>query len=85
MSRLEKIEQKLSVLKPQYLEIIDNSSDHNNHIGSPKTGESHFTINIYADSISSEELIKQHKIIKNLLRTEFTNGLHALSITIIKK
>jgi BolA protein len=84
MNRIKRIERKLSALKPQYLEIINNSSLHNNHNASPNSGESHFTIKIFADSIASEGLIKQHKIINNLLKEEFTTGLHALSIIINK-
>ena len=84
MTRTDRIKEKLIVLKPQYLEIINNSSLHNNHNASPNNGESHFTIKIFADSIASEGLIKQHKIINNLLKEEFTTGLHALSIIINK-
>ncbi|MFK7968011.1 MAG: BolA family protein [Rickettsiaceae bacterium] len=84
MSRLKRIEQKLSVLKAQYLQIINDSSLHDHHSTSPNNGESHFTIKIKVNSIASEGLIKQHKIINKLLKEEFANGLHALSIIIIK-
>ncbi|MCP5362824.1 MAG: BolA family transcriptional regulator [Rickettsiaceae bacterium] len=84
MNRQETIEQKLSVLKPQYLEIINDSYLHSSHKSSPANGESHFTIKILADSLSCHSLIEQHKIIKNLLKEEFTRGLHALSIIIVK-
>jgi len=84
MNRQETIEQKLSVLKPQYLEIINDSYLHSSHHSSPANGESHFTIKILADSLSCHSLIEQHKIIKNLLKEEFTRGLHALSIIIVK-
>ena len=84
MKRQETIEQKLSVLKPQYLEIINNSYLHNSHNSSPANGESHFTIKILADSLYPHPLLAQHKIIKNLLKEEFSRGLHALSIIIVK-
>ena len=84
MNRQETIEQKLSVLKPQYLEIINDSYLHSSHKSSPANGESHFTIKILAASLSCHSLIEQHKIIKNLLKEEFTRGLHALSIIIVK-
>ena len=85
MNRMKRIEKKLSVLKPQYLHVANDSSLHNHHNDSPNNGESHFTIKIKADSIASEGLIKQHRIINNLLKEEFTTGLHALSIIIDKK
>jgi BolA protein len=84
MKRQETIEQKLSVLKPQYLEIINNSYLHNSHNSSPANGESHFTIKILADSLCPHPLLAQHKIIKNLLKEDFSRGLHALSIIIVK-
>lgn len=84
MNRQETIEQNLSVLKPQYLEIINDSYLHSSHKSSPANGESHFTIKILADSLSCHSLIEQHKIIQNLLKEEFTRGLHALSIIIVK-
>ena len=85
MNRKEIIERKLSALKPQYLKITNDSHLHVGHITSPNNGESHFTIEIEGDSISHETLINQHKIINNLIKEEFDNGLHALSIKVIKK
>jgi len=84
MNRQETIEQKLSVLKPQYLEIINDSYLHSSHNSSPANGESHFTIKILADSLSCHSLIEQHKIINGLLKEEFSRGLHALSIIIVE-
>ena len=84
MNRQQTIEQKLSVLKPQYLEIINDSLLHNGHNSSPGNGESHFTIKILADSLSHHSLLNQHKIINSLLKEEFSRGLHALSIIIVE-
>jgi BolA protein len=85
MSRQETIEQKLSVLKPQYLKVINDSHLHSNHASSPNNGQSHFTVKISANSIATKQLLEQHKIINNLLKEEFTRGLHALSIIIVGK
>ena len=84
MNRQETIEQKLSVLKPQYLKVTNDSHLHSNHDSSPNNGESHFTVKISADSISAKRLLEQHKIINDLLKEEFTRGLHALSIIIVR-
>lgn len=85
MNREESITQKLSVLKPQYLKITNDSHLHHNHLSSPNNGQSHFTIEIAAQSIADKKLLEQHKIINNLLAEEFDNGLHALSVRIITK
>jgi BolA protein len=84
MDRQSIIAQKLSVLKPQFLRIINDSNLHHGHESSPNSGESHFTVEIMADSIKGKRLIEQHKIINELLKEEFEQGLHALSIKIKK-
>ena len=71
MNRKETIQMKLSVLNPHFLEIIDESSLHVGHAGNPNgNAESHFSIKIAV------------KKLNNLLKEEFDNGLHALSINI---
>ena len=83
MNRKEIIEMKLSVLNPHFLEVVDESSFHAGHIGNPKgDAESHFKIKIGAEKLNNLSMIKQHRIINNLLKEEFNNGLHALSINI---
>lgn len=84
MNRQEIIKKKLSVLEPEYLKVIDNSCFHKKHNIDWFNTQSHFTIKIFANSISSYKILSQHKIIKDLLKDEFENGLHALSIIIIK-
>ena len=86
MSRKEIIQTKLSVLNPHFLKVIDESSLHAGHIGNPSgTAESHFIIEINAKELDGLSLIKQHRIINNILKDEFDNGLHALSIRIKPK
>jgi BolA family transcriptional regulator, general stress-responsive regulator len=83
MNRKEAIEKKISVLKPHYLEIINESFLHKHHLESPNNGESHYTIKIGANNLDNKTRLQQHKIIHNLLKEEFASGLHALSIKII--
>ncbi|NRB10425.1 MAG: BolA family transcriptional regulator [Rickettsiaceae bacterium] len=82
MNRKVRIEQKLSVLKPHYLEIIDDSKSHIGHSGNPGDKESHLTIKLATKLLAGKKRIEQHKIINELLKEEFANGLHALSIKI---
>jgi BolA protein len=86
MSRKEIIEKKLSVLNPHILKVLDNSAAHSGHAGNPNDdGDTHFAIQISATQLDNLPQIKQHRIINNLLKDEFTSGLHALSIKIIAK
>lgn len=77
------ITMKLSALKPQYLKLVNNSILHQGHNSSPNNGNSHFALEIRSALIEGRSLIEQHRIINNLLKEEFNNGLHALSIKIM--
>lgn len=84
MNRKKKIQQKLEILNPHILKITNNSSEHKNHSGNPNNSlESHFTIEIFSDKLSSLSRIEQHRTINSLLEEEFDKGLHALSIKIL--
>jgi len=83
MNRIDRIKQKLSVLKPSYLEIIDQSLLHAHHNGMNGKQETHISINISVDRLKQEPLIMQHRAINHLLKDEFNLGLHALKIVIV--
>jgi stress-induced morphogen len=86
MTRKEIIEHKLRALNPHFLEVKDISASHAGHLGNPNgDGQTHFKIKISSDALNSGTKIEQHRAINNLLKKEFINGLHALSITIVKK
>ena len=86
MSRKEIIEQKLSVLNPHILEVLDKSSAHAGHAVNPNAlGDTHFSIQISSDTLEPLSKIGQHRIINDLLKDEFASGLHALSIKILSK
>jgi BolA protein len=85
MNRKQSIEHKLRVLSPHFLEVADVSAHHIGHSGNPKgNGQTHFEVKISSHALSSFTKIEQHRVINNLLKEEFVNGLHALSITIIR-
>ena len=80
MSRLDRIKEKLSVLKPHFQEIIDESHKHTNHYDGT---HSHIKIRISAETLQGKSLIVNHRTINNLLADEFSSGLHALSIEVL--
>ena len=86
MNKKQTIKTKLSVLNPHFLEITDESKLHEGHASNPNAkGESHFSIKIASNQLENLSRIKQHQIINKLLKEEFNNGLHALSIHVISK
>ncbi|PCJ26305.1 MAG: BolA family transcriptional regulator [Rickettsiales bacterium] len=84
MSRETTIKNKLAILRPHILEVIDESTQHQGHSGNPDgAGESHFSVKIASIELDDLTRIEKHRVINELLSREFASGLHALSIEII--
>ncbi|XP_030759811.1 bolA-like protein DDB_G0274169 isoform X2 [Sitophilus oryzae] len=63
-------------LRPSYLKIINESYMHN----VPKNAETHFKVIVVSDEFKDLPLIKRHRRVNELLKTELQGGVHALSI-----
>ncbi|HJK86322.1 MAG TPA: BolA/IbaG family iron-sulfur metabolism protein [Candidatus Megaira endosymbiont of Nemacystus decipiens] len=84
MSRKERIKKKLAVLNPHFLEILDQSALHIGHAGVDNNQtETHFLIKLSASTLDGKTKIQKHRMINELLKEEFSSGLHALSIKFI--
>lgn len=71
-------------LDPDHLEVINDSDKHSGHAGSPGTGESHYKLKIQARALCDMNRIQAHRHIYNILDKEIKNGIHSISINIIK-
>jgi len=72
----------IPILKPTYIELVDNSHQHAGHAGSKgweESGESHFELKITASAFENLNLVKRHQLIYMLLG-DIMNKIHALSI-----
>ena len=76
------ITQKLSMLKPQLLEVEDDSSKHSGHAGVAGVtgGETHFNVKIVAACFEGLSLVQRHRMVYTMLAKEIAGGVHALSI-----
>ncbi len=71
-------------IEADFINIINESYLHKGH-REGGGNDSHFKIEIKSKNFNEKSLIECHKIINNLLKDEFeNNGLHALSIKIIR-
>jgi len=71
------IEQKLlSAFKPTYLDVVNESHQHN----VPPGSESHFKVIIVSNSFEGERLIKRHRAINQILASELAEDIHALAL-----
>lgn len=71
------IENKIrSSLAPDYLEVLNESNNHN----VPPGSESHFKLTIVCEDFNGKMLVARHRMINQLLKEELEGPVHALSM-----
>ena len=78
MSTIDDIENALQVLKPELIEIEDDSASHAGHAGN--TGGGHFNVLIVSRLFSGLPLIQRHRLVFEQVDTLMKSRIHALSI-----
>ena len=66
-------------LKPESLEIIDNSAAHAGHAGA-RSGGGHYHITIIAEAFEGKSLVQRHQLIYQALGDLMKQQIHALGI-----
>jgi Stress-induced morphogen (activity unknown) len=83
MNRKQRINKILSKKFDDFiLEIIDNSNLHIGHHNFTGNDETHIKIILTKKNKSPTDRLNIHRIINNLLKEEFNQGLHSLEIKI---
>ena len=83
MKRIDRVLNLLNNnLKMFDFEIKDNSNLHAGHNRFDGSGETHLLINIYIKSLQKPNRLEIHKKINDLLKDEFSKGLHSIEIRI---
>ena len=76
MSIASQMEQKLTqALEPVHLEIANES-----HMHSGPATESHFKVTIVSERFTGLPLIKQHRLVNDVLKEELAGRIHALAL-----
>jgi len=71
----------LDVLKPQSLQVIDESSQHHGHAGANGSGYgTHFRVRISSHLFTGKARVAQHRLVYDALQDFMDQGLHALAI-----
>lgn len=82
MSMSERIRQKLeTALAPRRLSIVDDSHRHAGHAGAREGGETHFRVEIVADSFAGQSRVERQRTVYALLADELKERVHALQLT----
>tara|TARA_Y100000817_G_C16671710_1_gene461823 strand:+ start:301 stop:567 length:267 start_codon:yes stop_codon:yes gene_type:complete len=76
--RIKMINDKLSLLKPTSLNIIDEGHLHVGHAGAKKGG--HFKVIIISNSFNNKSSLERHRLVYEILDDLMKTEIHALSI-----
>ncbi|MFA6312728.1 MAG: BolA family protein [Sterolibacterium sp.] len=79
MNIAEEIRQRLAILAPMKLEIIDDSARHAGHAGS--RGGGHYLMTIVSPTFSGLGTIKRHRLVYDALGELMKREIHAVSMT----
>jgi BolA family transcriptional regulator, general stress-responsive regulator len=80
MNTAELMQEKLAILKPDLLEIEDESALHARHAGA-KSGGGHYRLRIVSTAFAQQNTLARHRLVYATLGNLMQNEIHALSIT----
>jgi len=79
MTTAELMQQKLSKLNPQSLEILDESSKHVGHEGA-RAGGGHYQLVIVSGDFAGKPMQLRHRMVYDALGPMMKKEIHALAI-----
>ena len=70
-----------AVLQPTELEVLDESWQHEGHVGANGTGAgTHFRVRIAAPQFAGKNRVAQHRLVYDALQNFIEQGVHAIAI-----
>jgi BolA family transcriptional regulator, general stress-responsive regulator len=78
-TRLERLNQRLQLLDPQRLEIVDDSRRHVGHAGAAD-GRGHFNVLVVSARFQGLSRLRRHQLVYEAVGDLMTTDVHALSI-----
>jgi len=79
VSLADEIQQRLAVLAPTQLELIDDSALHAGHAGA-RAGGKHFRLAIASAAFAGKNTVARHRMIYDALGDLMHRDIHALAI-----
>lgn len=74
-----RIEEKLKTLKPEFVELINESHNHS----VPKNSETHFKLLLVSLEFVGMARVQRQRKVYDLLSEELKNGVHALTMRLL--
>ena len=79
MSVMDEIRQRLAVLAPVKVELIDDSALHAGHAGA-RSGGGHYRLSIVSAAFAGKNTVSRHRMIYDALGDMMRKEIHALAI-----
>jgi len=79
VSVIDKIHQRLDVLAPQQIAVIDESHLHAGHAGA-RSGGGHYRLSIVSAAFDGKNTVSRHRLIYDALGDMMRQDIHALAI-----
>jgi BolA protein len=81
MRTVDLLTRKLTeAFKPQSLNVVDESHQHEGHAGARPGGQTHFRVYIVSEAFKGKTRIDRHRMINQALADDLAAGVHALAI-----
>ncbi|MFA5172037.1 MAG: BolA family protein [Sulfuriferula sp.] len=80
MNTIELMQEKLAELKPNEVEITDDSALHAGHAGA-KSGGGHYRLRIISSNFANLNTLARHRLVYATLGSLMQQQIHALTIT----
>jgi BolA protein len=77
--RIARITERLQVLEPEQLEVIDDSHHHAGHAGAAD-GRGHFTVLVLSKRFAGLNTLRRHRLVYEAVGDLMITDIHALSI-----
>lgn len=76
---VDEMRERLAVLAPTQLEVIDESEGHRGHAGYREGGQSHFRIRMTSPAFAGMGRVQQHRLVHQTLG-DIVPRIHALAL-----
>jgi len=67
-------------LDPISLDVVDESDLHAGHAGAREGGGTHYRVRVVSAKFERVSRVERQRLVYDLLRAEFADGLHALAL-----
>ena len=81
MNVATEIRERLAVLEPESIELVDESEKHRGHAGYREGGATHWRLAIVSPRFAGQPVVARHRMVYQALGNLMQNPIHALAIT----